>query len=493
MFFKLETLSIRSKVFIGTSTTLAILLLLYVVIFNSFFIKIKNDAFNDYKLLSQLDHQISYVSASSRHITEEHLAKVISLADNYQQAVLKNDAPQEESESKVAHNIVTYSALYKQLHLNIINASDLSPQNLQLLIDELTLAELKLLNIIHQAFDIIQTEADEDLEALFVYEVLSSSLLFILILIFAMYGINLIITPLIKLRKSIEDFQGGKHSQVSTGDEIKLLIDSFFSMKNEIKHKQQLLEEAVTQAQDANQAKSEFLANISHELRTPMLGILGFAELGVNKLEKVEKQKLLKYFERIHTSGSRLLLLLNNLLDLSKLEAGEMHFDFEQALINDVMGNVLVELDSLISNKNINIITDSPNNDIMIEMDVLRMHQVFYNIINNAVKFSPEQGVILIEITQQSIKREGRSINVAVITIQDQGVGVPEEEMSYIFEKFSQSSHTNTGAGGTGLGLSICKDICDNHHASISISNVKAPQKGAKFIIKIPLLQQLKT
>lgn len=490
MSLKLESLSIRTKVFIGTSVTLSILLLIYIVIFNHFFFNIKNDAFNDYKLLSNLDHQIAYISMSKQHVTEEKLDKIIALATKYQYAVSKNDIKQEKAEFEIAHKIITYSVLYKQQHLKVLNTHSLSPLNQQLLVDELSHIELRLINIIHQSFNIIQTEADQSLEALFYYEILSSSLLFVLILFLSMYGINLVIKPLIKLRKSIEEFQGGKHSQINTGDEIKRLIDAFFSMKNEIKHKQELLEEAVIEAQDANQAKTEFLANISHELRTPMLGILGFAELGVNKLEKVEKHKLLKYFERIHTSGSRLLLLLNNLLDLSKLEAGEMHFDFEESLINDVMGNVLIELDSLICNKNIHIITESPINGIMVEMDVLRIHQVLYNIINNAIKFSPDQGVILIEISQKIIQQQERKINVVEIDIQDQGVGVPEEEMHYIFEKFSQSSHTDTGAGGTGLGLSICKDICDYHHAVISVANLIAPQKGAKFTIQIPLLHQ---
>jgi signal transduction histidine kinase len=486
---KLETLSIRTKVFICTSVTLAILLLFFVVIFNNLFMQIKNNAFSDYKLLSTLDHQVTHVSMSTSKNIEKELTKITKLAKSYQQLAVKNNQTDEQSEFKIANNIVIYSDLYSQQRLKTESSPLSSETNSQRLSEQLSITKLQLLNAIHQALNITQSKANEDLERLFYYEMFGFIILFLLILFFAMYGINLVITPLIKLRKSIEDFQGEKHSQITGGDEIKLLIDSFFSMKNEIKHKQELLEEAVIQAQDANKEKSEFLANISHELRTPMLGILGFAELGLNKIDKVEKHKIVKYFDRIHTSGSRLLLLLNNLLDLSKLEAGEMQFDFEQALISDVLNNVITELDALIINKHISIITDSPNDNIMVEMDVLRIHQVFYNVINNAIKFSPEQGVIFIEISQQKVIKAGQAINTAIITIQDQGMGVPEEELDYIFKKFSQSSMTNTGAGGTGLGLSICKDICEHHNASISIENLVKPKKGATFTIKIPLSQ----
>lgn len=486
MLLKLEALSIRIKVFIATSIALSIILLIYVFIFHHLFIAIKSDAFNDNKSLTKLNYHISY--PINKHSNPERIEKIILYANEYRQLVLENDAEEEETERQFSEYILIYSKIFAEQHYKIENSNSLPTAELKLLLDEHEKTQAHLLDLIHQTFTIVQLEADEGIEILFYYEVISSIVVFSIILLLAMYAINLITRPLIKLRNSIEDFQGGKHSQDTDGDEIKLLINSFFSMKNEIQHKQELLEEAVIDAQNANQAKSEFLANISHELRTPMLGILGFAELGINKLEKVEKQKLLKYFDRIHTSGSRLLLLLNNLLDLSKLEAGEMQFDFEEALVNEVMNNVLIELDSLISNKELTIITDSPDNDIMVEMDVSRMHQVFYNIINNAIKFSPEQGVILIEISQTMMQQDHQNINMAKIIIQDQGVGVPEEEMGYIFEKFSQSSHTDTGAGGTGLGLSICKDICDYHNAKISVENLAPPKKGAKFILEIPLL-----
>jgi len=484
--FKLETLSIRTKVFLGTSATLSMILFVYVFAFNQLFNAVIYDAFNDQKFLSQLDHKVT--TSSSRYVNKNELNNITRLANEYLQHVVTSDDIDELQERELAKNIMTYSRLFVNQHILVQQSASLPRHHLQLLIDEKKQLQLQLLELIHQAFTVVQAEADEDIEGLFKYEIYSSIVVFFLILMLVMYAINLITNPLIKLRKSIEDFQGGKHSQENEGDEVKLLINAFFSMKNEIQHKQELLEEAVTHAQAANQAKSEFLANISHELRTPMLGILGFAELGINKLEKVEKQKLLKYFDRIYTSGSRLLLLLNNLLDLSKLEAGEVQFDFEEALVNDVMNNVISELDALISNKQLNIITHSPNNNIMVEMDVNRIHQVFYNIINNAIKFSPEQGVILVQISQETIQHQQKPLQVAKIIIQDQGVGIPEQEMQYIFEKFSQSSHTDTGAGGTGLGLSICKDICNYHNATILVANLEPPAKGAEFTIQIPLL-----
>ena len=486
MLFKSEALSIRTKVFLGTSITLSLILFVYVFIFNHLFNAVKNEAFNDYKVLTKLDHQI-VVASHSPDIKD--LNSVMELANQYVEQVTCHDTSAEQAEQFLAKNIITYSELFVEQQLSIQNSKGLPELKLQELVDKKSQIKFQLLNFTHQALSIVQSKADKNIEELLYYEIISSIIVFILILIFAMYTITLVTKPLIELRNRIDEFQGGKHSQDTGGDEIKLLINSFFSMKKEIRHKQEQLEEAVIDAQNANQAKSEFLANISHELRTPMLGILGFAELGINKLEKVEKRKLLKYFDRIHTSGARLLLLLNNLLDLSKLEAGEVDFDFEEALVNDVMSNVLIELDSLISTKQLTIITDSPDHNIMVEMDVNRIHQVFYNVINNAIKFSPDQGIISIEISQKNIQKQQQN-KIAEIIIQDQGVGVPEKAMQYIFEKFSQSSHTDTGAGGTGLGLSICKDICNYHNGSISVMNIAPPQTGAIFTIQIPLLHQ---
>jgi signal transduction histidine kinase len=217
-----------------------------------------------------------------------------------------------------------------------------------------------------------------------------------------------------------------------------------------------------------------------------MLGILGFAELGINKVDSADKTKLLKYFSRIHTSGSRLLLLLNNLLDLSKLDANQMAFTIEKHSIKEVLDQVTTELIPLINSRELQINVTSENETFIAEFDNQKIHQVIYNLLSNAVKFSPDKGVISIDFNDDTIKINEIEVPAIKISIADQGIGIPEEELTTIFNKFSQSTRTNTGAGGTGLGLSISKDICKYHHGKLWAENLLKPEQGAKLSLVLP-------
>jgi len=488
VFFKLHSVSLRSKVFIPTLIVLLFISFVYIYVFASLFVSVKNDAFNDHKILIKLDHQITYIGLHSAHADDEKLNELINLAKEYHDRVLETDGEDEEEEYSAAKDILKFVKLYVS-KIEVVTAG--TALDISLNRNEIIDIELKLLEVVESALDIVQEEADEDLKTLLYYEVFSSIIFFTLIMIMVMKGINRIINPLIELRKKIEDFSGGSEllgEDYINGDEIQSLLYSFKQMRNEINAKQELLEKALMDAEAANTAKSEFLANISHELRTPMVGILGFAELGIAKIEKAEKQKLFKYFNRIHSSGSRLLLLLNNLLDLSKLEAGQMQFDFTKQSIIPVLDETQVELSALILQNTIHFKIENQLDDSCFEFDKNRMHQVFYNLLSNAIKFSPEFGVIKITILDEILTEN--NIDAVKVIISDQGIGIPNDELKYIFDKFSQSSMTNTGAGGTGLGLTICKDIIERHHGLLYAEN--NPDKGASFILTIPRKKQVR-
>jgi len=480
--FKLHSVSLRSKVLIPTLIVLLSISFVYIYVFASLFVSVKNDAFNDHKILIKIDHQITYIGLHHSHADDKRLSQLLNLAKEYYDSVLEIDGEDEEEEFNAAKDILKFVKLYvsKIEKFPIDTVPDAS-----LIRNEIIDIEVQLLTKVENALDIVQAEADEDLKTLLYYEVFSSIIFFTLIMIMVMKGIDRIINPLIELRKKIQDFSGGSESlgeEHIDGDEIQSLLYSFKQMRNEINSKQELLETALMDAESANIAKSEFLANISHELRTPMVGILGFAELGISKIDKAEKQKLLKYFNRIHSSGSRLLLLLNNLLDLSKLEAGQMQFDFTKQPILPVLDETQVELAPLILQNSIHFKIENQLGDSCIEFDKNRMHQVFYNLLSNAIKFSPELGTINITILEDKLTEN--NIDAVKVIISDQGVGIPEGELKCIFDKFSQSSMTNTGAGGTGLGLTICKDIIERHHGLLYAEN--NPDKGASFIFIIP-------
>lgn len=234
---------------------------------------------------------------------------------------------------------------------------------------------------------------------------------------------------------------------------------------------------AKDRAEASNRAKSTFLANMSHELRTPLHGILSFADFGTEQINKVESKILLDYFQRIRSSGQTLLSLLNDLLDLAKLESGTMTFELKKTNLSKLIGTVAEEFTTLTSKREVNIHYSEPTFNTTINLDPEKMKQVFRNLLSNAVKFSTQGGEIDV-----NMKRHNGSI---LVSISDHGPGIPEDELLTIFEKFVQSSKTRTGAGGTGLGLSICRQILAAQNGTIWAENRSSG--GAIFTVGIPI------
>ncbi len=233
-------------------------------------------------------------------------------------------------------------------------------------------------------------------------------------------------------------------------------------------------------AESANQAKTEFLANMSHELRTPMHAILGFTKLGMKKTDQKSKETLKNYFSEVNTSGKRLLNLLNDLLDLSKLEAGKFNYNFTLHKITASVHIVMDEFSALINEKQVDIEFNEPGFDTSTRFDYEKIIQVLRNLISNAFKFSKKGNRIFIEIS--------RTDKHFQVSVSDQGLGIPHDELEIVFDKFVQSSKTKTGSGGTGLGLAICKQIIQDHNGKIWAENT--PQGGARFAFTLPISEE---
>lgn len=251
--------------------------------------------------------------------------------------------------------------------------------------------------------------------------------------------------------------------------------DSLQKMVDEQVH---TIVEALAKAEKASKLKSEFLSNISHELRTPLHGIKNLTRLCEESIESNNIHEALDYLHDIDVSGDRMVHLVGNLLDLSKLEAGSTKFDFSNFEVIHLIKTCIAEMKKKSERKNISIRFHESSSDAMsVVADYAQLKQVMLNLLSNAIKFSPEGGKV--EITY------GVKNNQFSLSISDNGCGIPEEEKVNIFDDFIQGSHTKTGAGGTGLGLAICRQIIAGHNGKIWAEN-KSDASGAVFSFTIP-------
>ena len=241
------------------------------------------------------------------------------------------------------------------------------------------------------------------------------------------------------------------------------------------------LNAAKEQADQANQAKTSLLMNMSHEFRTPMHAILNYTNMGLKKLDSADREKLKKYLTNIQHSGLRLLELLNALLDLAKLESGKLELKPSRGDLAQIIRQSQAELGSLFEAKQLELVTYFQSKDLYACCDKERLAQVFINLFSNAIKFSPRENAIEVTIADSDLAGRGQALHCIV---SDNGVGIPETERETIFEKFVQSSKTNTGAGGSGLGLAICREIIHLHGGAIWAA--ASPSGGAAIHFVIP-------
>jgi signal transduction histidine kinase len=237
------------------------------------------------------------------------------------------------------------------------------------------------------------------------------------------------------------------------------------------------IQEKSRQVEEASKHKSQFLANMSHELRTPLNAILGYAELVLDGIYGDAPEKMRNVLERIQTNGKHLLGLINDVLDLSKIEAGQLVLTLNDYSIKEMMQSVYVAVESLAGNKKLGFKLEVPSNLPAAHGDERRLSQVLLNLVGNAIKFT-DTG----EVAMKAAAANG-SYTIAVT---DTGPGIAEADQAKIFEEFQQSESTHTKAkGGTGLGLAIAKRIVEMHGGRLWVESKLG--SGSTFFFTVPL------
>jgi signal transduction histidine kinase len=246
---------------------------------------------------------------------------------------------------------------------------------------------------------------------------------------------------------------------------------------NKKEHAQIRLIEAKEIAEKANNAKSLFIANLSHEVRTPIHAIVNYSKMGGDRIDKLDKEKISHYFNQINTSTERLLKLVDELLDFSKLESNTTNYNYQSNNILTIIKKARLELKILADKKNIEINIKNSERKNIAYFDEDKIIQVILNVIANAIKFSPNNSTITIVV--EHIKN-----NFILVKVIDEGIGIEKSELQTIFNDFIQGSRGIKDRKGTGLGLSISKRIILNHNGKIWASNNR--ESGVTIFFTLP-------
>ncbi|MGB2895886.1 MAG: ATP-binding protein [Anaerolineales bacterium] len=275
----------------------------------------------------------------------------------------------------------------------------------------------------------------------------------------------------------------GKDADDPWTDEDRILAEAVaheFAITLQDARSHQLTSQALEEMREADRLKSQFLANMSHELRTPLNSIIGFSRVILKGIDGPVTENQEQDLSAIYNAGQHLLGLINDILDLSKIEAGKMELTFSDVDLPEIIRGVMSTAVGLVKGKPIELVIDLPDDLPSIQADNIRLRQILLNLVSNATKFT-EEGQIGISV--RSLERGGHP--EIVIAVFDTGHGIAPEDHEKIFEPFSQVDASPTRkTGGTGLGLSICRHLVELHRGVLWVESI--PGEGSTFAFTIP-------
>ena len=246
------------------------------------------------------------------------------------------------------------------------------------------------------------------------------------------------------------------------------------------------LQDALMQAQHANRAKTTFLSNMSHDIRTPMNAIIGFATIAASHIDN--KDQVRDCLQKVLSSSNHLLSLINDILDMSRIESGKVQIKEQECNISELMHNLVNIIQPQVKAKQLELFIDTfevANEDVI--ADALKINQVFINLLSNAVKYTPAGGTISFRIMQKTTFRHGYGDYIFII--KDNGIGMSQDFVDHIFEPFErENTATRSGIEGTGLGMAITKNIIEMMNGTIEVESEVG--KGSTFTVEFTLKLQ---
>jgi diguanylate cyclase (GGDEF)-like protein len=251
------------------------------------------------------------------------------------------------------------------------------------------------------------------------------------------------------------------------------------------------LERINSELEYANQLKSRFIANMSHELRTPLNSILGFSDVLLDRAFGNLTENQERYVKNINSSGKHLLELINNVLDLAKIEAGKFEMVYETFHVDDILSEVINTMKSLAENRFIEIVVSIGEGVSMLTADRVKLKQILYNLLSNAIKFTPEGGMIKVAVDKGMCPDTGQAAEISdsecmKFSVQDTGIGIVPEDKERIFDEFEQASISFANKyGGAGLGLALTKKLVELHGGNINVESNLG--EGSTFTFHIPI------
>ena len=318
-------------------------------------------------------------------------------------------------------------------------------------------------------FHVNMSTVNESIRQVYLDIMLSSCIAVILAILVVSYITGRITKPVINMNRIVKRYSSGDFEMripLETSDEIGQLAASFNVMADELNN----LEEA----------RRNFVANVSHELRSPLTSMRGFLEaMQDGTIPEAEHSK---YLNIVISENKRMSDMVNDLLDLARIESGQIIIKPEVFDINELIRRTLITFEARIGQKHLEVIVDLGGGACFVKADPSQIAQVLRNLIDNAIKFSPDSGTLT--LGTHALRRQ------VSVMVADSGCGIDKSDLEHIFERFykAEKAHTPKGGTGTGLGLSIAKRIIDQHQQTIRVQS--APEEGTTFIFTLQRVQE---